>query len=54
MHDMAIVYAPSPYILAILSADRVGTDDDHAAYEYISLAFQEFNRLNFEPFSDIE
>jgi len=53
-HDMAIVYAPSPYILVILSSDRTGTAADHAAYEYISLAFQEFNRLNFEPFADME
>ena len=49
-HDMAIVYAPSPYILTILSSDRTGTDEDHEAYEYISLAFQEFNRVNFEPY----
>jgi len=49
-HDMAIVYAPSPYILVILSSDRTGTDEDHEAYEYISHAFQEFNRVNFEPY----
>ena len=45
-HDMAIVYAP-PYILVILSSDRLGTEDDYAVYAYISYAFQEFNRLNF-------
>ena len=46
-HDMAIVYAPSPYILVILSADKTGTEEDHAIYQNISFAFQEFNGLNF-------
>lgn len=46
-HDMAIVYAPSPYILVILSSDRTGTDEDHQAYQYISMAFQQLNHLNF-------
>jgi len=46
-HDMAIVYAPSPYILVILSSDRIGTAEDHRVYQYISHAFQTFNQLNF-------
>ena len=51
-HDMAIVYAPSPYILVILSS-RTGTEEDHRVFQYISHAFQEFNQLNFiEPWLD--
>jgi len=51
-HDMAIVYAPSPYILVILSS-RTGTEEDYRVYHYISQAFQEFNQLNFiEPWLD--
>lgn len=45
-HDMAIVYAPSPYILVILSS-RTGTEADYEAIHYLSFAFQEFNQLNF-------
>ena len=46
-HDMAIVYAPSPYILVILSSDRTGTEADYEAFHHISFAFQEFNQINF-------
>jgi len=38
MHDMAIVYADSPYILVILSS-RI----NQAAFREISMAFQQFN-----------
>jgi len=38
LHDMAIVYAPSPYILVILS-QRAGS----RTFEEISMAFQAFN-----------
>ena len=41
-HDMAIVFADSPYILAILS-DRAGTDFDMRNNRRISMFFQEFN-----------
>jgi len=37
-HDMAIVYAPSPYILVILSQRA-----NHRIFEEISMAFQSFN-----------
>ena len=47
-HDMSIVYAPSPYILVILSSEKSGTADDHQVYQNISLGFQEFNRINFD------
>jgi len=42
-HDMAIVYAPSPFILVILSARDGWSDDDFADFAEISMAFQEFN-----------
>jgi len=42
-HDMAIVYAPSPYILVILSARSGWTDADYREFREISMAFQEFN-----------
>jgi beta-lactamase class A len=42
-HDMAIIYAPSPFILVILSA-RVGwTAQDYRDFAEISMAFQKFN-----------
>ena len=41
-HDMAIVYAPSPYGLAILSS-RVGNAADRAVYDQISMFVQDFN-----------
>ena len=46
-HDMAIVYAPSPYILVILSARGGFSETDHRDFEEISMAFQEFNDLWF-------
>jgi hypothetical protein len=42
-HDMAIVYAPSPYALIILSARSGWTDQDYEDFRIISMAFQEFN-----------
>ena len=42
LHDMAIVYAPSPYILVILSS-RISTRD----FEEISMGFQAFNDMWF-------
>ena len=52
-HDMAIVYAPSPYILVILST-RNGTDADFRDFEEISMAFQRFNDLWFVDSSEVE
>lgn len=46
-NDMAIIYAPSPYSLSLLSAHRRGTALDHHAYQELSRAFQEFNEINF-------
>jgi len=46
-HDMAIVYAPSPFILVILSARNGWTDADYKDFEEISMAFQEFNNRWF-------
>lgn len=42
-HDMAIVYAPSPYILILLSSGRRGTAQDYRDFAEISMAFQNFN-----------
>ena len=42
-HDMAIVYAPSPFILVILSARNGWSDADYADFAEISMAFQRFN-----------
>ena len=42
-HDMAIVYAPSPYALIILSARHGWSDQDYEDFRVISTAFQEFN-----------
>ena len=42
-HDMAIVYAPSPFILVILSARNGWTDADYRDFAEISMAFQQFN-----------
>jgi len=49
-HDMAIVYAPSPYVLTILS-NRNGTAADKRLYENISMRIQEFNDNWFLPLS---
>ena len=46
-HDMAIVFAPSPYVLALLSS-RDGNWSDRAVYDSISMFFEEFNREWFE------
>ena len=42
-HDMAIVYAPSPYALIILSARSGWSEHDYEVFRIISMAFQEFN-----------
>ena len=42
-HDMAIVYAPSPYALIILSARHGWSERDYEDFRIISMAFQEFN-----------
>ena len=47
-HDMAIVYAPSPYILALLSS-RAGNAADRVVYNSISMFVQEFNSKWFCP-----
>ena len=47
-HDMAVVYAPSPYILAILSS-KEGTVSDRRVFESISMFIQEFNDRWFVP-----
>lgn len=41
-HDIAIVYAPSPYVLALLS-QRDGNAADRRVYNQISMFFQNFN-----------
>ncbi|MCL2563210.1 MAG: serine hydrolase [Oscillospiraceae bacterium] len=46
-HDMAIVYAPSPYILVILSARSGWTAADYRDFAEISMAFQAFNDMWF-------
>ena len=46
-HDLAIVYAPSPYALIILSARHGWSDQDYEDFRIISMAFQEFNRMWF-------
>jgi len=40
---MTIVYAPSPYILVIMSARAGWTERDYADFAEISMAFQGFN-----------
>ena len=42
-HDMAIIQAPSPYILVVLSARGGWSARDYAAFAEISHAFQDFN-----------
>jgi len=46
-HDMAIVYAPSPFVLVILSAREGWSDADFADFAEISAAFEEFNATWF-------
>jgi beta-lactamase class A len=48
-HDMAIVYAPSPYILIILSRRDGWSERDYQDFYVISSAFQEFNSTWFVP-----
>ena len=47
-HDMAIVYAPSPYVLAILSG-MAGNAADRRVYNANSMFVQEFNTMWFCP-----
>jgi len=46
-HDMAIVYAPSPFILVILSQREGWSEEDYADFAEISMAFQRFNDMWF-------
>ena len=46
-HDMAIVYAPSPYILIILSRRNGWSAQDYRDFAEISTAFQIFNDFWF-------
>jgi len=48
-HDMAIVYAPSPYTLVILTARGGWTAQDYRDFAEISMAFQNFNTTWFAP-----
>ena len=47
-HDMAIVFAPSPYTLVLMSA-RAGNAADRNVYNQISMFVQEFNSTWFYP-----
>ena len=47
-HDMAVVFAPSPYTLAVLSSQS-GTQADFRMYRDISLFFEAFNDTWFRP-----
>ena len=51
-HDMAIVYAPSPYILVILTERYGWTEADFRDFEEISMAFQAFNSWWFGDEAD--
>jgi len=42
-HDLAIIYAPSPYALVILSHRGGWAEQDYEDFRQISMAFQEFN-----------
>lgn len=46
-HDMGIVFAPSPYILIILS-NKNGNYSDMVIYNNISMFIEDFNRRNFD------
>ena len=48
-HEMAIIYAPSPFVLAILSIHRRGSEEDFRLFGEISMMFQEFNDTWFTP-----
>lgn len=45
-HDMAIIFAPSPYTLSLLST-RAGNTSDRAVYDSISMFIEDFNRRHF-------
>jgi len=47
-HDQAIIFAPSPYSLALLSS-RTGNWTDQQVYNRISMFIQEFNTTWFYP-----
>lgn len=47
-NDMAIVYAPSPYILVILSNHDVGNANDFNMFRDISTTIENFNNSNFK------
>ena len=53
-HEMAIVYAPSPYILVILSRGRSGTEGDYQVFADIAQTFQHFNSKWFTTYRSIE
>ena len=46
-HDMAIIYAQSPYVLVILSAREGWTPEDFRDFREISMMFQAFNTRYF-------
>ena len=46
-HDMAIVYAPSPYILVVLTERQGWSARDYHDFEEISRMFQDFNNTWF-------
>lgn len=46
-HDMAIVYAPSPYILAVLSDHDSGSPADYAMFTEISEVMERFSLAHF-------
>ena len=46
-HDMAIIYAPSPFILVILSERNGWTERDYRDFAEISRLFQDFNNRWF-------
>ena len=46
-HDMAIIYAPSPFVLVILSTKYGWSDQDFDDFAEITRVFQEFNNTWF-------
>jgi hypothetical protein len=48
-HCLSIIYAPSPYILVIMSQRRGWEESDFADFAEISMAFQHFNAYWFYP-----
>jgi len=53
-HDMAIVLAPSPYTLSLLSP-LAGAPNDRVKYDAISMFFQDFNYRHFVslPYNEV-